>query len=92
MPFDSNDETIGEKALLNAEGGAVAFYGTTRTVYVPQNKKINSAFMKYVLSYDENGKPVTLGEAQRLAKNYLVKNGIEITKNKLQYSLLGDPA
>ena len=92
MPFDSNDETIGEKALLNAEGGAVAFYGTTRTVNVPQNKKINSAFMKYVLSYDENGKPVTLGEAQRLAKNYLVKNGIEITKNKLQYSLLGDPA
>lgn len=92
MPFDSNDETIGEKAILNAEGGAVAFYGTTRTVYVPQNKKINSAFMKYVLSYDENGKPVTLGEAQRLAKNYLVKNGIEITKNKLQYSLLGDPA
>ena len=92
MPFDSNDETIGEKALLNAEGGAVAFYGTTRTVYVPQNKKINSAFMKYVLSYDENGKPVTLGEAQRLAKNYLVKNGLEITKNKLQYSLLGDPA
>ena len=92
MPFDSNDETIGEKALLNAEGGAVAFYGTTRTVYVPQNKKINSAFMKYVLSYEENGKPVTLGEAQRLAKNYLVKNGIEITKNKLQYSLLGDPA
>ena len=92
MPFDSNDETIGEKALLNAEGGAVAFYGTTRTVYVPQNKKINSAFMKYVLSYDENGKPVTLGEAQRLATNYLVKNGIEITKNKLQYSLLGDPA
>ena len=92
MPFDSNDETIGEKALLNAEGGAVAFYGTTRTVYVPQNKKINSAFMKYVLSYDENGKPFTLGEAQRLAKNYLVKNGIEITKNKLQYSLLGDPA
>ena len=92
MPFDSNEETIGEKAFLNAQGGAVAFYGTTRTVYAPQNKKINTAFMRYVLSYDENGKPITLGEAQRQAKNYLVKNGIEITKNKLQYSLLGDPA
>ena len=77
---------------MNAQGGAVAFYGTTRTVYAPQNKKINSAFMKFVLSYDENGKPITLGEAQRQAKNYLVKNGIETTKNKLQYSLLGDPA
>lgn len=92
MPFDSNEETIGEKAFMNAQGGAVAFYGTTRTVYAPQNKKINSAFMKFVLSYDENGKPITLGEAQRQAKNYLVKNGIETTKNKLQYSLLGDPA
>ena len=92
MPFDSNEETIGEKALLNSEGGAVAFYGTTRTVYAPQNKKINSAFMEYVLTCDKNGKPITLGEAQRQAKNYLVKNGIETTKNKLQYSLLGDPA
>ncbi len=92
MPFDSNEETIGENALLNAEGGAVAFYGTTRTVYAPQNKKINTAFMRYVLTYDENGKPLTLGEAQRQAKNYLVTSGIETTKNKLQYSLLGDPA
>lgn len=92
MPFDSNEETIGEKALLNPQGGAVAFYGTTRTVYAPQNKKINSAFMEYVLTCDKNGKPITLGEAQRQAKNYLVKNGIETTKNKLQYSLLGDPA
>lgn len=92
MPFDSNEETIGEKALLNPQGGAVAFYGTTRTVYAPQNKKINSAFMEYVLTCDKNSKPITLGEAQRQAKNYLVKNGIETTKNKLQYSLLGDPA
>lgn len=92
MPFDSNEETIGEKAFLNAQGGAVAFYGTTRTVYATQNKKINSAFMKYVLTHDENGKPITLGEAQRQAKNYLVINNIETSKNKLQYSLLGDPA
>ena len=92
MPFDSNQETIGEKALLNPQGGAVAFFGTTRTVYAPQNKKINEAFMRYVLTYDENGKPITLGEAQRQAKKYLVDNGIETSKNKLQYSLLGDPA
>jgi hypothetical protein len=92
MPFDSNEKTIGETAILNSQGGAVAFYGTTRTVYASQNKLINSAFMKYVLSYDENGKPLTLGEAQRQAKSYLVKNSIETSKNKLQYSLLGDPA
>ena len=92
MPFDSYDKTIGETALLNSQGGAVAFYGTTRTVYADKNKEINKAFMRYVLSYDENGKPLTLGEAQRQAKTYLVSTKIETSKNKLQYSLLGDPA
>lgn len=92
MPFDGTAKSIGEEAVLNPNGGAVAFYGTTRTVVTTANKQINSAFMRYVLSYDENGKPITLGEAQRLAKNHLVNSGVETSVNKLQYSLLGDPA
>jgi hypothetical protein len=48
--------------------------------------------MKYVLSYDANGKPITLGEAQRLAKNELISTGGDRTQNKLQFALLGDPA
>jgi hypothetical protein len=32
MPFDGLEANIGEYALLNDKGGAVAFYGTTRTV------------------------------------------------------------
>lgn len=91
MPFDGVGETIGEAAVLNKRGGAVAFYGTTRTVYASENKKINSAFMKHVLTI-KDGKPVTLGEAQRLAKNELIETGRDRTQNKLQYSLLGDPA
>ena len=70
----------------------MAFFGTSRTVFVPQNKSINHAFMRYVLSYDEQGKPVTIGEAQRLTKCFLVTSGEDRTANKLQYSLLGDPA
>lgn len=92
MPFDGTLATIGETAVLNPNGGAVAFYGTARTVVVPTNKMINSAFMEYVLSYDENGKPRTLGEAQRLAKNVLVSKGLDTSVNKIQYALLGDPA
>lgn len=92
MPFDGTLSTIGETAVLNPKGGAVAFYGTTRTVVVPSNKMINSAFMEYVLSYDEDGKPRTLGEAQRLAKNDLVSKCLDTSVNKLQYALLGDPA
>lgn len=91
MPFDGTDETIGETAVLNSKGGAVAFWGTTRTVYANYNKKINMAFMRYVLG-QTNGKPTTLGEAQRLAKNYMITSGQDKTTNKLQFSLLGDPA
>lgn len=92
MPFDGVEETIGEAAVLNENGGAVAFFGTARTVYVPQNKAINTAYMRYVLSYDDNGRPVTIGEAQRLTKSYLITSSADKTANKLQYQLLGDPA
>lgn len=90
MPFDTGEETIGETAVLNSKGGAVAFYGTTRTVYATYNTMLNSAFMRHVLTYDDNGAPITLGEAVRRAKNEM--NGKSVADNSLQYSLLGDPA
>ncbi len=91
MPFDGTSETIGEAAVLNANGGAVAFFGTTRTVYANYNKLLNQAYLTHVLSLS-NGLPVTIGEAQRLAKNQMITTGQDRTTNKLQYSLLGDPA
>ena len=92
MPFDGATDTNGEVCMLNSDGGSVAFYGTTRTVLSSYNRRINDAFMKYVLSYDDSGKPRTLGDANRLTKEYLVTSSLDRTVNKLQYSLLGDPA
>lgn len=91
MPFDSQQSTIGETAVLNDKGGAVAFYGTTRTVWTDRNYAINRAYVKALLT-PVNGKYRSLGEAQRVAKNELIDTGTDITRNKLQYSLLGDPA
>ena len=91
MPYDATIPTIGEAAVLNKKGGSVAFWGTTRTVYAYYNKAINTAFLKHVLSFT-NGKPTTLGEAQRLAKCELINSSSDLTPNKLQYALLGDPA
>ena len=78
LPFDHPTGTLGETAVLNPKGGAVAFFGTTRTVYADRNAIINRAYLKYVLS-KENGKPITMGEAQRLAKNELTKTGSDRT-------------
>lgn len=91
MAFDGLTPTIGEAAVLNPKGGAVAFYGTTRTVQAYYNKYINQYYLRHVLSL-RDGQPVTIGEAQRLAKNELVTTGFDRTTNKLQYALLGDPA
>ena len=108
MPFDGVTETIGESAVLNEKGGAVAFYGTARSVFTSANKYINHAFMKRVLSL-QDGKPIALGEAHRLAQNDVMlgtnryptptredpnKTSPEQdnSENHLQYSLLGDPA
>lgn len=92
MPFDGQEENIGEVALLNANGGAVAFYGTTRTVYSNYNENMNMAFTTEVLDVS-NGR-VAVGEAVRRAKVHLVEGrfGGDISVNKLQYTLLGDPA
>lgn len=93
MPFDGTSSTIGETALLNSKGGAVAFYGTSRTVYASYNKTMNRNFIKNALTVD-GGKPMTLGEAQRLSKNSLTSTNPSSSEivNNLQYSLLGDPA
>ncbi len=92
MPFDSPTENIGVTAVLNSKGGAVAFYGTTRTVYANYNTLMNKRFVRAILSRSDNNKPLTLGEAQRIAKNALERNSEEEAVNNLQYSLLGDPA
>jgi len=99
MPFDGLEENIGETALLNPQGGAVAFYGTTRTVYAHYNGYMNRAYTRYVLGNDQSGNRCTIGEAGRLAKNLLMTPtsqgndiGMDQTANKLQFTLLGDPA
>ena len=92
MPFDGQEENIGETCLFNKKGGAIAFYGTARTVYQNHNRSMNLTFTRHVLSTDDDGRPIPIGEAVRRAKNELVRTNKDLTANKLQYTLLGDPA
>lgn len=93
MPIDSKLENNGETAMLNPKGGAIAFLGTTRTVYANYNRKMNEAYTNFVLG-SANGRQNTIGDALRLAKNRLVddKTIQDVSENKLHFVLLGDPA
>lgn len=92
MPYDYTHSTIGEQLLLNKDGGAIASYGAVRAVYETYNAKIDKYMMDNLFTYDGNGKPLTLGEVQRRAKNQLITTGADLTVNKHHYALLGDPA
>ena len=91
MPFDGQEDNIGETAMLNKTGGAIAFYGTTRTVYASYNRPMNKSYMLNVLA-TVNGQRNSIGEAARLAKNSFKSSSTAELINKLQFTLLGDPA
>lgn len=104
-PFDMMEDNIGERAVLNPKGAAVAFYGTTRTVYSDRNSLMNRYFTRSVLGKDMYGRRNAVGDAVRLAKvellspHYCENHGYSICShyndesvNKLHYVLLGDPA
>ena len=93
-PFDSQEDNLGEAAVLNDGGGAVAFIGTTRTVYSTQNYYLNSFFSKYLFEQGENSYVNSVGDALRLAKGNMVSANSDGNQpqNKLQYALLGDPS
>ncbi len=86
MPFDTQTSNIGEVAVLNPGGGAVAFYGTARTVYANWNLDMNRHFTRYLFGKDTSGRRYRLGDAVRLSKV------AQSVTNKLHFALLGDPA
>lgn len=94
MPFDGQVENIGETAVLNPDGGALAFYGTARTVYAYQNSLMNRYFMQYLFAKDSKGRRYKVGDAIRLAKSVIISDNLDTSyrENKLQYALLGDPS
>ena len=91
-PFDRGGDNIAEKALVNPVGGAVGLLTTTRTVLQAHNAVLNKEFIKVLLSPVNGSKAVAVGDAVRMAKCNLVDSGKELSENKLQFVLLGDPA
>ena len=95
-PFDNSTLSFGEYAFLNPEGGAIALMTSTRTTYSEQNRRINYTFSNYVFARDEQNRRHRLGDAIRKTKCSLITNSNsslqDVTTNKLNYLLMGDPA
>ena len=91
-PFDVGDNSLAESALLNRKGGAVGLFTTTRTVLQIYNAIINKAFMRVLLTPTRDGRKQAVGDAVRLAKNNVITSSSDLSENKLQFVLLGDPA
>lgn len=91
-PFDLGDNSVAEVAMLNPDGAAVGLFTTTRTVLQSYNAVIDKAFMRELFLSVENGASDAVGDAVRRAKNNVIAVGSDVSVNKLQYILLGDPA
>ena len=79
--------SAGEEVLLSPSGGAIALLTTTRLVYASPNFVLNRNFYRFIFKRNELGQPNTFGDALRYTKN---SSGTSI--NKLNFTLLGDPA
>ena len=91
-PFDMGDNSVAESAIMNAAGGAVGLFTTTRTVMQSYNSVINKEFTRQLMLPVNTGEAVAVGDAARIAKCNVISLGTDRTENKLQYVLLGDPA
>lgn len=84
---DTTTISAGEWVLLNPTGGGIGLFSTTRLVYSSPNFILNREFYNYAFERDQQGNPYRFGDIMRLTKN-----GIGEEQNKLNFTLLGDPA
>jgi hypothetical protein len=85
--YDSPTISAGEDVLFNSTGGGIALFSTTRVVFSSPNFNLNSMFYKNVFTRDENGNRLRFGDIIKKTKCALVGDD-----NKLNFTLLGDPA
>lgn len=79
--------SAGEYSILNPRGGSIGLITTTRIVYSNENHALNSRFYQIAFTRDASGNYYRLGDIIRLTKNVL-----NDSRNKLNFTLLGDPA
>lgn len=79
---DPNRVSAGEQLYLNPEGGAIALFSTTRSVFATNSTyDLNRLLNQYMVGLETP----RLGDVLRLTKNN------NISGDKIKFSLIGDP-
>lgn len=86
--WDDDAISGGEILWSHPESGSIAAITTTRSVSIANNNKITNPLAMYALSKDEKGKPRTLGDIVKRAKN---TSDAGVT-DRLFFQIMGDPA
>ncbi|MCU4176356.1 type IX secretion system sortase PorU [Carboxylicivirga sp. N1Y90] len=81
------DGTAGEIVLKTPNGGGIALFTTTRIAWSNSNYNINNNLYDFIFEHDEEGNKLRLGDIIRQTKNKSLSS-----VNKVQFTLLGDPA
>lgn len=84
--WDKPMQSAAELLLLNPDGGVIGFMAATRTVFVDQNGKLNSATAIDLFNRDNDGRALRFGDVYLKGKNRYYST------NNLRYSFIGDPA
>ncbi|HMH22378.1 MAG TPA: type IX secretion system sortase PorU [Puia sp.] len=91
-PYDNPIiRSIGADLLVRKSTGAVALMTTTRLVFAFSNKVINNNYLLTALQPGPDGTYHSLGDAERLAKNFTYQTQTDAVNNR-KFTLVGDPA
>lgn len=85
---DHSMKSIGELLLLTPEGGSFGVLSTTRKVFANENFQLAQRVVYELFKTNQDGKPQTLGEAIRRAKN----QSSRAWRNNRSFHLFADPS
>ena len=87
--FDYDGTSIGEKILLQKDGGGIGLISATRYSYATSNYLLCNNLYRVIFTLDSLNQIRTIGESLKMAKK---NTSNDFYQNKRLYTLLGDPA
>lgn len=85
--YENGIRGVPEHMFLSSDNGLVGGQLSVRTSYANENENYMTKWQEFLLSeYDEDYKPLTIGEVSRLTKN-----SIKDSNGKMKFHLFGDP-